>query len=209
MPYPSRRKWNAPRKGGVTTLDKPAAPAYIKPMAHPIPPNTQLMFSFGSNTCPRQMRLRCPGAKRVGPLLLTGGRLVFRGVADIARDEGGIVAGAVWRVTDHHVREMDRFEGVPHTYIKRWLELEIGGRAQDCFYYVLKVREGICPPTETYFNTIREGYKAFGLDENLLFAALHESWDTKLLTPWLKARRKRKGFPKLQVALPLTSRSAA
>jgi hypothetical protein len=36
------------------------------------------------------------------------------------------------------------------------------------------------------------------LDENLLTQALHESWENKQLTPMLRARRHRKGYPRLQ-----------
>ena len=46
-----------------------------------------LYIAYGSNMNKNQMRIRCPKAKPMGAYFLDGWRLVFRGVADMIRDE--------------------------------------------------------------------------------------------------------------------------
>lgn len=159
-----------------------------------------LYFAFGSNLNPRQMKVRCPGAVRIGPLVLPKGRLVFRGVADVVSDPHSTIAGGVWRITDNHVRELDRFEGVDNgRYRKKYIKLSIkGGRSESCLYYQMVDKKGIMPPTEKYFETILAGYKWFGLDDHKLSAALSEAWADKDITPVLAERHVNRGRPKLK-----------
>lgn len=157
-----------------------------------------LYWAYGSNLDPRQMRLRDPGAKRVGPLTLDG-RLVFRNVADVVHDEDHRVAGGIWRITRQGERNLDQFEGVATGYYKkRYLRAKVKGVSEDVLFYKMGTKFGIMPPTETYFNTILAGYRYFELDERLLVEALHESWDDKKMTQALRERRHRKGYPRLQ-----------
>jgi gamma-glutamylcyclotransferase (GGCT)/AIG2-like uncharacterized protein YtfP len=151
------------------------------------------MFSYGSNTNVDQMRKRCPGAKRVGGLVLPDGKLVFRGVADIVYCKGSSIAGVVWRINKSHERELDRYEGVASgMYKKKYVTLSINkGESEPCLYYTMRNKDGVAPPSERYFNTILEGFTHFKLDEELLYTALDESWNNKALTPAIRRRRVR------------------
>ena len=77
-----------------------------------------LYFAYGSNLDRRQFTRRCPGSRPVSPAKLRGYRLAFRGGghADIVREKGGIVRGALYEVTKRDVDALDRYEGVPSYY---------------------------------------------------------------------------------------------
>lgn len=157
-----------------------------------------LMWAYGSNLNPRNMRIRCPAARRVGPLEVEGGALVFRAVADVTTRENSRVPGGVWRITKTCERELDRFEGVRSKfYRKRYLTLKVKGVTEECLYYQMHTKMGIMPPAEEYLQTILQGYEYFDLDQQWLDLALHESWNDKKITPMLRARHIRKGRPPL------------
>jgi len=56
-----------------------------------------LYFAYGSNLDRRRFEARCPGSRPVAAAELRGYRLAFRGNghADIVRQKGGVVRGAL------------------------------------------------------------------------------------------------------------------
>jgi gamma-glutamylcyclotransferase (GGCT)/AIG2-like uncharacterized protein YtfP len=161
-----------------------------------------LYWAYGSNLDPAQMRRRAPRAKRVGPLQLNDGALIFRGVADVVSRQNSQIAGGVWRLTKECERELDRVEGIANGfYRKRYIKLKVKGVSEDCLYYQMntkdKARRGIMPPSIAYIDTIIKGYEYFGLDLTLLNAALEEAWGDKQVTPHLRERHIRRGRPLL------------
>lgn len=156
----------------------------------------RMYWAYGSNLSEEQMRIRCPRARKVGPLVLDGGFLVFRGVADVILSKGGKVAGGVWEVTPECEEQLDLSEGVSSgLYAKLPLRLEVDGKVRDTFFYKMQMR-GIMPPAEPYFEKIEQGYKDFGLDPKLLEASLRHSWLRRYRTSGLSERNRRKGRPK-------------
>lgn len=85
----------------------------------------RLYFAYGSNLNLEQMERRCPAAKPIGPAVLHGYELRFRGnyggsgVATIAPKQGGHVAGLLWELTPACEQALDRYEGCPHLYEKQ------------------------------------------------------------------------------------------
>lgn len=160
----------------------------------------QFMWAFGSNLSLRQMKLRCPDAKPYKALHIPNGRLVFRGVADVEYKEGGVIPGALYRITPTCERTLDIFEGVASdVYEKRYLKIRIksmGNKPFKVLYYKMKLK-GILPPTEEYIDRIAEGYKDWHLDTAYLDEALHRSWEDKAPTDTLMRRHHNKGRPKL------------
>jgi len=75
-------------------------------------------FAYGSNLHRRRFEARCPGSRPVAAAELRGYRLVFRGNghADIVRQKGGVVRGALYAVTPRDVEALDYYEGVPVYY---------------------------------------------------------------------------------------------
>lgn len=157
-----------------------------------------LYWAYGSNLDPAGMRRRCPSAKRIGPLTLDCGALVFRGVADVVARHDSTVPGGVWRISRECERVLDQYEGVRHRlYRKRYLRLKVAGVSEDCLYYQMTASRGIMPPSEYYLDVIRRGYEYFGLDVQVLNRALEESWSDKKVTDHLRERHVRKGRPQL------------
>ena len=83
-----------------------------------------MYFAYGSNINLVQMAYRCPAAQVVGPVVLEGYELLFRGnasgngVATIKPKEGQQVHGLLWRITPGCERSLDLYEGYPHLYEK-------------------------------------------------------------------------------------------
>ena len=127
-------------------------------------------FAYGSNLNKEQMTKRTPFASSVGQAYISGWRLVFRGVADIEPHKDGTLAIGLWNITKPDEENLDVYEGYPRLYRKE----EILGMMT---YRMNSVE--IVPPYEDYFNTILQGYKDFGLDTDLLYEALDDSWMRK------------------------------
>ena len=133
---------------------------------------TKLYFAYGANTNIEGMAFRCPNAKRVGSIVLPDYKLVFRGVADIEIEYGAEVHGVVWEITDECEKSLDRFEGYPHLYGKSSFPVKLeDGTIDDVMFYKMN-RTGYGLPTEGYYLTIKEGYRANSLPTSALYAAL-------------------------------------
>ena len=170
------------------------------------PVGPRYYFAYGSNLSVAGMTKRCPDAKKIKALQLRGCKLVFRGVADveITNNENDWVEGGLWRISTYDEGRLDSYEGVslrdPKDGLYRKLTFPIGNTRDDtvwdCLIYKMN-RTGIMPPSEHYFNIIKQGYEDFGLDLSKLNEALMASWDDKQPTPQLQARRDRNGRPPL------------
>lgn len=164
------------------------------------PPKPQLYWAYGSNLNVENMKFRCPGAVKKGRLFVTGGRLVFRGVADVVSSENEIerIPGGLWQITRRCEVALDRYEGVAGgLYVKRYIRYtDKHGVEHRVLYYKMR-QQGIMPPSEYYLNTIIDGYRDFGLPLEELDQAVQRSWKDKELNEQLRARHARKGSPKL------------
>lgn len=150
-------------------------------------------FGFGSNLLEKRIKVQNKSAERVGPGKLVDYRLDF---ADSTADEkyfsptwngcpatiienpGSAVHGAVWRINDDDVEELDRQEGVecgiykPLT-VKVLVDIEGETAKVSCRTYQL-VHNPPTPldptkrpferqPSETYLNVILNGAEETGL----------------------------------------------
>lgn len=141
---------------------------------------SKLYIAFGSNLYKKQMRMRCPTARPLGKFMLTSARLVFRGVADLEFAPGEKTPCGLWAVNKDDERELDIYEGVgAGVYFKtEQIKLEYAGRRQPALIYLMN-SDGIYPPSQTYADTIRKGYRDFNLDERYLDAAIARSFNEK------------------------------
>lgn len=134
-----------------------------------------LYFAYGANTNINGMAYRCPKATLIGSIELPDWKLVFRGVADIEISHGNSVHGVVWQITEECERSLDMFEGFPHLYGKRSFPVKMeDGSIEDVMFYKMN-RKGYAEPNDSYFNTIKDGYKANGLPINALYSSLPSS----------------------------------
>lgn len=131
----------------------------------------KLYFAYGSNLNLEQLERRCPAAKPIGPAVLHGYELRFRGnyggsgVATITPKQGSHVAGLLWELTPACERALDRYEGHPHLYEKQTVTVwDRGGQPFPVMAYVMGARFlEPAAPSNAYYNSILEGYRENGL----------------------------------------------
>ena len=143
----------------------------------------KLYFAYGSNINLDQMAYRCPAAQVVGPVVLEGYELLFRGnasgngVATIKPKEGQQVHGLLWRITPGCERSLDLYEGYPHLYEKESVAVrDNAGRQLTVMAYVMTDGDrwrSPALPSEYYYQGIHEGYR----QNRLPVAALKQAWE--------------------------------
>lgn len=141
----------------------------------------RIYLAYGSNMNLEQMALRCPTAKLLGPAVLKGWRLAFRGrdgsaVATIEPDEGGEVPVVLWELYPEDEDALDRYEGYPYLYRKEMVEVIFAGRPLEAFAYIMNPGRKTGRPGARYYKVIKQGYEAAGFDISLLDRAAAETW---------------------------------
>lgn len=124
-------------------------------------------FAYGSNLNKAQMTTRCLDAVNVGPAILKGYELEFRGVLTIIKRPGGIVKGGLWKISQWDELALDRYEGFPGWYEKYLIPF---GDDLMAMTYVLN-RGMIAEPSPIYLETCLQGCLDFGIDPSGLFKA--------------------------------------
>lgn len=129
------------------------------------------------------MAYRCPAAQVVGPVVLEGYELLFRGnasgngVATIKPKEGQQVHGLLWRITPGCERSLDLYEGYPHLYEKESVAVrDNAGRQLTVMAYVMTDGDrwrSPALPSEYYYQGIRDGYRQNGLP----LSKLKQAWE--------------------------------
>jgi len=172
---------------------KPQAPAIIS-ISRSIHRTHHLYWAYGSNLNVAEMQRRCPQAVKYQKLYVNNGLLVFRDRADVmsTKSSDDFVAGGLWWITDACEKTLDRYEGAPRHYAKRYLTLRISGVVRTCLFYKMNDR-GIMPPDEAYLDRIAKGYHDFDLDLTLLSMAVARSHEDKQRTPYLRESWERRG----------------
>ena len=137
----------------------------------------KMYFAYGSNINLDQMAYRCPAAQVVGPVMLEGWELLFRGsgVATIGQKEGSTVHGLLWQLTPDCERSLDHYEGYPHLYGKKSVTVrDAQGQELTVMAYIMteRYRAPAVPPT-SYYQGIQEGYRQNGLPVR----ALKKAWE--------------------------------
>lgn len=134
-----------------------------------------LYLAYGSNINLEQMQFRCPTAKRVDTAMLNGYELEFRGVATIVPKQDSAVPVLLWELEPQDERALDRYEGYPRLYRKETLEIEVNGQKREAMAYLMNGMS-IAPPSGTYYEAIRAGCLANGMDTRYLDEAVDRSY---------------------------------
>lgn len=146
----------------------------------------RLYFAYGSNIHLEQMAERCPAAQVVGPAVLDGYELLFRGnrrgtgVATIEPLPGSRVHGLLWNLTPVCERSLDIYEGYPRLYEKEDVTVRTrDGKDVTVMAYIMTGELWRDPaiPSPSYYEGILEGYKQNGLPVPELEAALKNVQD--------------------------------
>jgi len=136
-------------------------------------------FAYGSNMNHEHMKMRCPKSKYLGTFELPGYKLVFRSVADVEQSNDDSVLGALFEITDECERALDRYEGYPNLYTKRyynnWHDKLDRFVPQEIMFYSMVDKNMVYPPSDGYLFTIMQGYIDCKLPEAPLVVALQQS----------------------------------
>lgn len=81
--------------------------------------------AYGSNLSVDQMAHRCPDATIVGTGVLKDWELVFRVHATIEPRPGCTVPVLVWAISERDEARLDRYEGYPRYYVKKYLSVPV------------------------------------------------------------------------------------
>lgn len=138
-------------------------------------------LAYGSNLNLNQMAFRCPTAKPVGTAKITGYELLYKGsktgaYLTIEPKEDSFVPVAVWEVNKEDEKHLDVYEGFPHFYYKKYINIQMvqkNGRRKrvDAFVYIMHEERKCAIPDNWYVNGCTEGYNAFGFDTKILETA--------------------------------------
>lgn len=136
--------------------------------------------AYGSNLSVDQMAHRCPDATIVGTGILKDWRLVFRLHATIEPCIGSTVPVLVWAISEKDEARLDRYEGYPRYYFKKYLSVPVeahNGRFNvRAMVYLMTPGQPVTPPSGAYYGIIEDGYNRFGFDSGILHQALDDSW---------------------------------
>ena len=135
---------------------------------------SSLYFAYGSIFNLDQLANRCPNSKVVGKEMLKGYELEFRGVATIVPKENAEVPVLIWEIDGRDEHSLDKYEGFPNYYRKELFEIDVNGEKKECMAYLMNSGH-ISPPMSYYYNVIKQGYEANGMDTSYLRAALERS----------------------------------
>lgn len=126
-------------------------------------------FAYGSNMNLHQMDFRCPGAQRMGKVVLKDHALAFRcGVLTILPCEGSSVEGVMWRVNQKDERTLDRYEGAPRMYAKETVTVQDTHAANhSVLVYIMNspYKDEVVPPRREYLNGVLEGCRQNGIEQ--------------------------------------------
>jgi len=129
---------------------------------------TRYYFAYGANMSLHSMHSRCPLAMPVRKFSLRNWRLDFGHHATIVREQGAVCEGALWIITEHCERSLDAFEGYPDYYDKLFLEQD----GVKFMAYEMVDHDSRDIPSEGYIQLLREGYRDWDLNKDLLDQAL-------------------------------------
>lgn len=137
-----------------------------------------LYVAYGSNMNIEQMAYRCPNSKIIGIGKLVGWKLLFNFHADVieTRNNEDEVPVVIWDIDNKDWNVLDRYEGFPSYYTKKTVEVVTNNGTVNAVVYVMtNDNKGVCPPTTSYFNGIKDGYISNGIDLKCLYEALMQS----------------------------------
>ncbi len=142
-----------------------------------------LYCAYGSNCNLEQMAYRCPNSKKIDNGMLKGWKAVFNFHMDIIEtdNENDFVPVVVWDIDSKDWKMLDMYEGYPSYYVKETVNVILdNGKIEKAIVYVMADnRKGICPPSQSYFDCIYEGYIENGIDVEYLYDALEHSFANK------------------------------
>ena len=141
---------------------------------------SKFYIAYGSNLSVEQMAVRCPNAVIAGKGVMNDWRLAFGRHATVEPCPGAQVPVLIWEISESDERALDRYEGFPKYYFKEDVDVvmtDLDGEnpaVVTAMIYIMTDIQKEGTPSSVYYYTIREGYKRFGFDLDILRTALYE-----------------------------------
>ena len=136
---------------------------------------SKLYVAYGSNLNIDQMKRRCPDAEIVTTSFINNYQLTFRGnyrghgVANIEPKKGTRVPVGVWQISPADEVALDRYEGYPSLYTKQNFMVMVNGERHKAMAYVMQPGFDPVPPSDSYLQTIVDGFDDFKIDKQVLW----------------------------------------
>lgn len=131
-------------------------------------------FAYGMLTDPDYME----AADLVGPAVLNNFKFKLYQYANVEASPGSTVVGALWRIDQDLLDELDMVEGYPSLYNRITVPVYSSGKMYKAQIYTmtLDTRQRLKKsyPSEHYIQTIIKGYKHAGLNLDQLYNSLEE-----------------------------------
>lgn len=131
-------------------------------------------FAYGMLTDPDYMG----AAEFVGPAELNGFKFTLYMYANVENNPGSKVVGALWRIDQDLLDELDMIEGYPSLYNRISVPVYAKGKMYKAQVYTMtsdtRKRLKKTYPSEHYIQTIIKGYKHAGLNLDQLYNSLEE-----------------------------------
>lgn len=141
-----------------------------------------IYIAYGSNLNVDQMTFRCPSAKILGTSCLKGWRLLFRcsrtgayATIEQTLNLKDRVPVALFAISEEDEKTLDRYEGCPKWYRKKYFHISNRPWEESAFAYVLDAGRPLGLPSEAYLERCRKGYGEFSFDPQKLEDALAET----------------------------------
>jgi hypothetical protein len=144
------------------------------------------------------MERRCPNAVAFGTAVIPGYRLLFKksktgSYATIEQDANSCVPVLVYKISEYDEAMLDRYEGYPKFYYKRFFQLPVmrfdsGKRMKEkklCMAYVMHEERLLGEPSMEYFGLLDDGYAAWGFNLSTLDKGLEDSIGIKAAAKYL------------------------
>ena len=142
-----------------------------------------IYFAYGSNMCPQQMAVRCPGGRAFGQAELRDWQFLIntRTYATVKASPGASTHGVLWSLTPANITALDVYEAVADgMYNKISLIVQIVGEQVEALVYIDPVCEPGQPESD-YLQTILDGAAHFGLPPEYI-ASLARDWGAENVT---------------------------
>ncbi|MEM7778549.1 MAG: gamma-glutamylcyclotransferase family protein [Pseudomonadota bacterium] len=136
-----------------------------------------LYFAYGSNMSPRQMAMRCPGARPRGTAMLRDWRFIIskRGGANVIPAKDARVYGVLWQINGAHIAALNGWEGVAQgVYRRMFLPVMTDRGARMAVTYVSRRTWPGNAPVSYMTTAILPGAVSFALPQDYLQEL--ESW---------------------------------
>lgn len=139
-----------------------------------------IYMAYGSNLNLNQMSRLCRNAHIIAKSTLEDYLLLFRGedgnaFLNIEEKKGSKVPVLVWEISQEDEKSLDVFEEYPVVYHKEYKEVDVEGQRIKAMAYVMNDGFPLGRPSDTYYNTIRDGYKTAHYDIKILEEAMKAS----------------------------------